>query len=120
MIVDDRRRRIVIYHGWTSFTEFGDTEVQHLDAITAETIWFEPDIVGLQIAMDNALLVRFMNRGTHLFENVDHPVERQTFLFGQHVAKRAAVEIFHHEVSNLTGRYVCKTEIRYVDNVWMA
>jgi hypothetical protein len=70
--------------------------------------------------MDDALLVRFVNRGTHLLENIGHPFERETFLFREHVAKRAAVEILHHEVSDLTGLHVCKTEVRYVNNVGMA
>ncbi len=70
--------------------------------------------------MDDALLVCFVNGGTHLFENVGHPFERETFLFRQHITERAAVEILHHEVSNLTRLNVRKTEVGYVNNVWMA
>ena len=68
---------------WTSFTEFGDAEVENLDAITSEAIRFEPDVVGLQIPMNDALLVCFVNRGTDLIEDVGDPLERQTFLFKQ-------------------------------------
>src|SRR5688572_10008056 len=116
-VVDDRCRLIVIWRRCAGFTEFRDAEVENLDAITSQAIRFEPDIVGLQIAMDDALLVCFMNRGTDLIENVGNPLEWQTLLFSQNVTERAAVEILHHEVSHLACLHARKAEVRYINYV---
>src|SRR5213595_702130 len=67
--------------------------------------------------MNDALLVCLMHRGTDLFENVDHLLERQTCLLSKNVAERATVEILHHEVSNLGLFEMRKTEIGYVDDI---
>src|SRR3954449_13256062 len=70
--------------------------------------------------MDDALLVRFVNRGTDLIEDVSDPLEWQTLFFREHVAERAAVEILHHEVSDLAGVDVCETKVSHVNHVRMA
>ena len=46
------------------------------------------------------MLVRFVDGRRDLFEYVHRPVERQALLFGEHVAERAAVQVFHHEISD--------------------
>src|SRR6185503_18942065 len=104
----------------SSLAEFRDTKIEDLDAIAAETIRFEPDVVRLQVAMDDALLVCFVNGGTNLIENVRDPLERQALLFRQNVAKCAAVQILHHEVSDLTVFHARKTEVSYINYVRMA
>src|SRR5215471_619711 len=100
--------------------EIGATEVEHFNAITSEPVRFEPDIVRLEIAMNDALLVRFMNRGTHLIENVGNPLERESLLLRQHIAERAAIEVLHHEVCDLAGLHTRETKIRYVNDVRVA
>src|SRR6266404_1055017 len=81
-------------------SKFRDAKVEHLDAITSETVGLQPDVVGLQIAMNYALLVGLVYGRANLFQNVDCPVERQAILFSQHVAERAAVKVLHYEVSD--------------------
>src|SRR4029434_3525427 len=83
--------------GQAHFSKFRNTKIEHLNAITTQAVWFEPDVVGFQIPVDDALLMRVVYRRTNLFENIYHPVEWKAGLFGQHVTKRAAVEIFHYE-----------------------
>src|SRR5215213_4685853 len=70
--------------------------------------------------MDDALLVCFVNGRANLIEDVGDPLERQTLLLCQNVAERAAVEILHHEVSNLAGFYLRETKVGYVNDVRMA
>src|SRR5258708_6051110 len=62
----------------SGLTQFCNAKVEHLDAITAQTIWLKPDVVGLEITMHDTLLVRFLDRGTNLLENVDDPLHWQT------------------------------------------
>src|SRR5712692_6626691 len=100
--------------------EFRNAEIEDLNAVTAEAVWFQPDVVGFQIAMNDALLMRFMHRGTDLFEDVHDPIERQAFFFDQHVAERAAVEIFHYQISNPPDSIAGKTKVGYVNDVGMA
>src|SRR5213078_228009 len=58
----------------------------------------EPDVVGFEIAMDDALLMRFVYGRADLFEYVHRPFERQAFLFREYVAEREA-EVGHvHDV----------------------
>ena len=100
--------------------QFGDAKVEHLHAITTEPVWFEPDVFRFQIAMDNSLLVRFVHGGANLFENINHPIQRQSFLFHQDIAERAAVEILHHQIRDRLGARLRETEVGNVDNIWMA
>ena len=81
--------------GIADIPKFRDPEVEHLDAITAEAVRFQPDVVWFQVPVNHALLMGLVHRGANLFENIDYPVERQTLLFSQHVAERATVEVFH-------------------------
>src|SRR5689334_21867585 len=117
MVIDNRRCGIFIERRSSGFAELCNSEIKHLNAIAAETIRLEPDVVGLEIAMNDSLLVSFVNCGTNLIENVSNPFERQLLFFSQHVTKRAAVEILHHEVSHLTGLHSCETKVSHVDNV---
>src|ERR1051325_12065083 len=119
-LLGDRRRRRFIDEWRSRFAELGDAKIEYFDAVTSEPIWLEPDIVGLQSAMDDALLVCFVHRGTHLIENVGPPLERETFLLEQHVAERAAVEILHHEISDFAGFDIRETEVRYVNDIRVA
>src|SRR5215207_6294474 len=70
--------------------------------------------------MDDALLVRFVNCGTNLIEDVGYPFEWQTLFIRQHIAEGAAVEILHHEIRNWARFHARKTKIGYVNNVRMA
>ena len=112
--------RIFIDRWRTGFAKFRNTKVQDLDPVTSETSWLQPDVVGLQISVNDSLLVSFMNCRTNLFENIHHPVERQTLLFGQDVAERTTVEVLHDEVSNPTVVNTGESEVSDVNNVWMA
>ena len=58
----ERDARFAETLGRAGFTEFRNAEVENLNAKTTETIWFEPDIVGLEIAVDDSLLMCFVNR----------------------------------------------------------
>src|ERR1051325_2326849 len=84
----NERRRIVVcvrgrqkrHAGGASLGKVGKSKVEQFDAIAAQTVWLQPDIVRLQIAMQDALLMSFMNGSTNLFENIRDPVKRQQLL----------------------------------------
>ena len=100
--------------------EFRDAKIQHLDAITTETVWLQPDVVRFQIAMNDALLVGFMYGRANLFQNVYRPVERQALFFGEHVAERATIEILHHQISDALFAGSGKTKVGDVYDIRMA
>src|SRR5689334_17168846 len=62
----------------------------------------------------------FMYCGTYLLEDVHNPLEWQRFFLRQHVAERAAIEIFHHEVSNLASIDTCESKVRNINYVWVS
>src|SRR5580765_2223209 len=99
--------------------KFRDSKVEHFHAIAAQAVWFQPNVIRLQIAMKDALLMSFVNGGANLFENVRDPVKRQTILFSEHVAERAAIQIFHDEVCNPVRASAGKTKVGNVDYVGM-
>src|ERR1051325_9833210 len=70
--------------------------------------------------MDDTLLVRFVNGRANLLEDIDHPIKRQTILFDQHVAQRAAVEILHHQVRNAIRFISRESKVGHVDHIRMA
>src|SRR6185503_14299660 len=96
-----------------TFGQLRDSEIEHLHAIATQPVWLEPDVVRLQIAVQNALLMRFLNGAANLLENVHDPIKRQAILFGQHVTQRAAVEIFHHQVSDSIIVVARETKVSY-------
>ena len=69
--------------------------------------------------MENALLMSFMNSGANLLENVHHPIKRQPILFGQHVAERAAIQIFHHQIRDAIGAAAGKAKVSNIDDIRM-
>ena len=70
--------------------------------------------------MKNALLVSFFHCGANLLENIHDPIKRQPSFFGQHVAQRAAIEIFHHQIGHTLAAGMRKAKVSYIDNVRMA
>jgi len=91
-----------------------DREVRIVVALDQE------DIVGLEIAVDDPLLMRFVNSRANLFENIHDPLERQTSFFDQDIAERATVEVLHHQIGQAIAAGLSKTKISDVDNIWMA
>src|ERR1044072_8022170 len=70
--------------------------------------------------MNDSGTMRFFDRRTHLFEDVDHPRDREPPFLGNDLRQRAAIEILHHEISNWTIPSVRDAEVNYVNSVWMS
>src|SRR6266511_4934676 len=70
--------------------------------------------------MDNSLLVRFMHCRANLLEDVHHPLQRQSLLLGEDIAKRATIEIFHHEIRDSFCSNMGKPKVGNVNNVRVA
>ena len=70
--------------------------------------------------MDDTLLMSFVNGRANLLKDIDDPIQRQTILFDQHVAQRAAVEILHHQIGNLIRSIPRESKVSHIDNIRMA
>ena len=99
--------------------ELCDTEVEHLNGVAAALVRFEPDVVGFEIAVDDALRVGFVYGGADLFEDVDGPRDGEILLLFEDLAKRAAVEILHHEIRDLAFFRLRESEVGDINNVRM-
>ena len=54
----------------------GHAEIEHLHRVSAAAVWLQPDVVGLQIAMDDSVPVRFRKGQSNLIQKVGD--KRQT------------------------------------------
>src|SRR6266545_2842206 len=70
--------------------------------------------------MDNSLLVRFMHCRANLLKDVHHPLQRQSLLLGEHIAKRATIEVLHHEIRDSFCSNMGEPKIGNINNVRMA
>ena len=73
--------------------QFGDAEVENLDPPVGR----DEQVVGLHIAVDDALVVRGRESRSHLARVVDGFARRQ-WAAVQPVAERFALEQFRHDV----------------------
>src|SRR5258706_674721 len=112
--------RCCFRRGTAYVAQFRNSKIEHLNTITAEAIRLQPDVVGFQVPVNDALLMRFMHRGANLFKNVDYPVKRKSLLFGQHVTQRTPVQIFHDEISNSVFTGPGKAKVSHIDHVRMS
>ncbi len=87
-----------------------DAEVEDLDDLAPVALLRHEDVLGLEVAVDDALLVRGRQRLEDALEVVEHEIERDAAL-GQAIAQRLAVEQLHrHEEQAVLG-----VEARVVD-----
>src|SRR5262249_17813485 len=100
--------------------QLNQPEVENFDRVTATSIRLEPDIVGLQISVNDAGAMRFFDRRANLFEDVNHPRDRQRPLFRNDFSQRAAIEILPHEGSDWTILRLRNAEVSDVNDVWVS
>src|SRR6185369_11424929 len=100
-----------------SITKLDQAEVEHLDGVTTTTIRLEPDIIRLEISMNDAGAMGLFDSRANLFEDVDHPRDRQRTFFSNDLSERAAIEILHDEISDWTIPRLCDAEVSNVDDV---
>src|SRR5437870_12627566 len=62
----------------------------------------------------------FMHGQANLFQNVHRPVKRQAGFFGEHIAERTTIQVFHYQVSDALRSDRGKTEISYINKVRMS
>ena len=60
-----------------------------------------------------------MHGGANLFEDVDYPFQRQSPLFAEHIAERAAVEVLHYQIRDRLAARLRETKVRDVNHVGM-
>ena len=97
--------------------ELREAEIEDLHRVPALAIRLEPDIVGLEIAVQQAGAMRLLDGRTHLFENVHRPRERQTRLLAKHVREGASIEELHHQIREAPARRCRIAEVGDIDDV---
>ena len=75
-----------------------EAEVDDLDEVAARAHRLEDDVLGLEIAVDDAEVVRFGERGEHLPQDVDDAPERERPLLVRDAREVLAAQELHHEV----------------------
>ncbi len=99
---------------------FGEAEIEDFDSVAAAPVRFEPDVVRLEVAMNDAGLVGFLHGGAHLFQDIDDPFDRKAGLLGEHFGQRAAVEVLHDQISDPPAAQRGESEVRHIHDVGMA
>ena len=92
-----------------------DAEVNDLDPVRVAVIT-DDDVVGLDVAMNDAHGVRGVERATDLSEDVGGAVERQRSLLPYQLAERDAVDILHDDERRIA---FANAIIHHVDGVGM-
>ena len=92
----------------------GDAEVEHLHEVRLAVARDQEDVLGLEIAVNDAAPVRGPERATDLDRDAHHPRRVELSLVGQDVREVHALEVLHDEVrASVLGR----AEVGHVDDV---
>ena len=79
----------------------GDAEVDDLGDLFARAIARDDDVVGLEIAVDDAELVRGVQSVGDLAREVDRAARVEGAVFLENGRQRLTVDVLHHEVDDL-------------------
>jgi hypothetical protein len=100
--------------------ELGDAEVEHLDEVLVVAADDEIDVLGLEVAVDDALLVRRRQRRAALGHDGQRVLERQPGATDAR-RQRLAVEELHDEVDDVLAVLARRlAEVDDVDDVGVA
>ena len=69
--------------------EARDAEVDDLDDVDAGAALVEDDVVGLEVGVDDAGEVRFLDAGERLHDDVDHALDAERVLVDQELRQRS-------------------------------
>ena len=97
-----------------------DAEIEHLDGIAAATVGFEPEIVRLQVTMNDAVTMRLIECEADLIEKFGDNGQRGPRMRLLERGERLAVEQFHNQIGNLPAADGCDSEVCDVDDVGVA
>ena len=92
MIEAERRRLRDVGPADIALEGLGETEIEHLDG----AVWTDLDVGRLEIAMDDALLVRSFERVSYLPCNRERLVQRNWAL-GDPIGQRGAIDELHRQ-----------------------
>ncbi len=98
----------------------GHTEIEDFEGISVAAIRFEPDVVRLQIAMNNSMPVRLVERQADLVQKIRNQRKWWPRMGLLERRERLPVEEFHDEVRNVAPRRRGNSEIGDVDDIGMA
>ena len=84
--------------GLPRLDHLGEPEVDHLDEVTARAERLEDDVLGLEIAVDDAEVVRFGQRGERLAQHVEDAPDLGAALFVRDPREIAPAQKLHHQV----------------------
>ncbi len=85
--------------------DLGDAEVEHLDEVGLRSV-LEVDVLGLDVAMDDALAVRLAERVGDAVHHARQPRRRQRAVLSQDRVQAAALQHLHRQVHDAFGRLI--------------
>ncbi len=98
------------------FAPSRDAEVEHLDEVCLPRAIGEDDVLGLQVAMDDALLVRLVERSAHLLHDLERALRRHRSAAFDDLVQGLALDELHRDVERaVRGR----AKVVELDGVWM-
>ena len=74
-----------------------DAEVEDFNVIAVAALAGDHDVVGLEVAVDDAERVGGSQRLSNLISNVDNTINRQHAMVGDDARKRSSVDVFHRQ-----------------------
>lgn len=78
--------------------QLGDAEVEHLGQLAMRSKLLDEDVLGLEVAVQDAEAVRFGERGEDLQRDVDDALPRERVVARDDVLERVALDELHHDV----------------------
>ncbi len=94
--------------------DLGDAEVEHLDEVGLVAPLLHHDVLGLEIAVDDAGAVRVGERREHLGDDAHHAGLGQRPLAGEHGVQVLALHVLHGDVH---GAVFGLAEVEHADGV---
>ena len=96
------------------FAARGDAEVQDFREVGFTRTRRENDVLGFEIAVDDALHVRFVERAAHLAHDLDDAIGGDRSLLGDDVGERLSRDELHR---NVEGAVVRRAEVEDLDRI---
>ena len=97
-----------------------DAEIEHLDGVAAAAIGLKPEVVRLQVTMNDAVTMRLVESEADLIENLGDEGKGGPRMLLLERGERLAVEQFHHKIGDLAAAGGSDSEVRDVDDVGVA
>ena len=78
--------------------DLGEAEVEHLGEVLQPALGAEKDVLGLEVAVDDARAVRLFERAADLDQDRERALDRHRAFRAHRLVEVLALEVLHHDV----------------------